>query len=271
MAIVNEGNVVLFGAGGPVGAAAISALKGHYTLRVTDLRPMTEIAVSPPQSPRAPIPEVLGPPHENRVVDITDYEQVLAACEGMDAAINVSVIRPHPVLAFQVNMVGAYNVAKACVACGIKRLIHTGPFHTSLDHNADYWHDFQLDADIPLHPGDDLYALTKYLGGHVTRVFAEREGLEVLAFVYTQFRSGEVLPEEYGRGAPPYTTSWEDTGAAFLCGLRAPEMPSPYENFFICARLPHDKYRPDKAKRLLGWEAKDRFEALYVRSSEVGD
>lgn len=271
MATVNEGNVVLFGAGGPVGAAAISALKDHYTLRVTDLRPMTEIAVSPPQSPRAPIPEVLGPPHENRVVDITDYAQVLAACEGMDAVINVSVVRPHPVLAFQVNMVGAYNVAKACVACGIKRLIHTGPFHISLDHNADYWHDFQLDADIPLHPGDDLYALTKFLGGHVTRVFAEREGLEVLTFVYTGFRPGEVLPEEHGRGVNPYSTSWEDTGTAFLYGLRAPEMPSPYENFFICARLPHDKYRPDKAKRLLGWEAKDRFEALYVRSSGVGD
>ena len=31
MATVNEGNVVLFGAGGPVGAAAISALKDHYT------------------------------------------------------------------------------------------------------------------------------------------------------------------------------------------------------------------------------------------------
>ena len=112
MATVNEGKVVLFGAGGPVGASAIAALKDHYALRVTDLRPMTAVAAAPPQSPRAPIPEVLGLPHENRVVDITDYAQVLAACEGMDAAINVSVIRPHPVLAFQVNMVGAYNVAK---------------------------------------------------------------------------------------------------------------------------------------------------------------
>ena len=216
MATVNEGKVVLFGAGGPVGASAIAALKDHYTLRVTDLRPMTEVAAAPPQSPRAPIPEVLGPPHENRVVDITDYAQVLAACEGMDAAINVSVVRPHPVLAFQVNMVGAYNVAKACVACGIKRLIHTGPFHTSLNHNADYWHDFQVEADIPLHPGDDLYAVSKYLGGHITRVFAEREGLEVLAFVYTHFRPREVLPEEQGQGVHPYTTSWEDTGEAFL-------------------------------------------------------
>ena len=204
MATVNEGKVVLFGAGGPVGAAAIVALKEHYTLRVTDLRPMTEVAAAPPQNPRAPIPEVLGPPHENRVVDITDYAQVLAACEGMDAAINVSVVRPHPVLAFQVNMVGAYNVAKACVACGIKRLIHTGPFHTSLGHNADYWNDFQVEADIPLHPGHDLYAVSKYLGGHITRVFAEREGLEVLAFIYTHFRPREVLPEEHGQGVHPY-------------------------------------------------------------------
>ena len=109
MATVNEGKVVLFGTGGPVGASAITSLKEHYTLRVTDLRPMTEVAAAPPQGPRAPIPEVLGPPHENRVVDITDYAQVLAACEGMDAAINVSVVRPHPVLAFQVNMVGAYK------------------------------------------------------------------------------------------------------------------------------------------------------------------
>ena len=152
-----------------------AALKGHYALRVTDLRPMTEVAAAPPQSPRAPIPEVLGPPHENRVVDITDYAQVLAACEGMDAAINVSVVRPHPVLAFQVNMVGAYNVAKACVACGIKRLIHTGPFHTSLNHNADYWHDFQVEADIPLHPGDDLYAAEQVSRGtHYARVCRAR-------------------------------------------------------------------------------------------------
>ena len=265
MATVNEGDVVLFGAGGPVGAAALASLKDHYTLRVTDLKPMEEVAAAPPQNPRSPIPEILEPPHENRVVDITDYEQVLAACEGMDAAINVSVLRSHPVLAFHVNTIGAYNVAKACVECGVKRLIHTGPFHTYMGHNADYWNDFQVDDNIPLHPGDDLYALTKYLGGHITRVFAEREGLEVLTFIYTAFRPAEVLPEERGKGLHPYTTSWEDTGEAFRYGLQAGAMPSPYENFFICARLPHDKYRPDKAKRLLGWEAKDAFEGLYTR------
>ena len=61
-------------------------------------------------------------------------------------------------------------------------------------------------------------------------------------------------------------------GEAFLYGLRAPEMSRPYEVFFICTRQPHRKYRVDKAKRLLGWEARDTFEELYrVPTTQPGD
>jgi len=265
MATVMDGKVLILGAGGPVGAAAIDALKDHYQLRVTDARPMAEAAEGPRQSPRAPLPELLGVPHENRVVDVSQYDQVLAAVEGMDAVINLTVLRPHPVLAFHVNEIGAYNVAKACVACGTKRLIHTGPFHSGLGYDSDWWNDFRVVDDIPIHPADDLYALTKYLGNDITRIFAEEHSLEVLTFLYCHFRPREILPEERGKGIHPYASSWEDTGEGFLYGLRAGAMPSPYETFFMCSRLPHDKYRPDKAKRLLGWEAKDTFEVLFSR------
>lgn len=268
MATVREGKVAIFGAGGPVGAMAIRTLKNDYTLRVTDVRPMEKVCREPSQQgPRAPVPELLEAPHENRVVDVTRYDQVLDVCRGMDAVVNLTVIRPHLARAFAVNMVGAYNVAKGAAACGVKRLIHTGPFHTTLGHGDDYWHDYQVRDDVPLHPGDDLYALTKYLGGHITRVFAERCGLEVLTFLYCGFRPGQVNDDEKGRGMSPFTVSWEDTGESLLYGLRAAEMPSPYEVFFICASTPHDKYRPDKAKLLLGWEAKDTFEELYRRRS----
>ncbi|MFH1571044.1 MAG: NAD(P)-dependent oxidoreductase, partial [Gemmatimonadota bacterium] len=209
-----------------------------------------------------------GPPHETQVVDVSRYDQVVEACRGMDAAINLTVVRPHPERAFMVNMVGAYNVARAAVEFGLKRLIHTGPFHTALNHNADYWHDHQLVDDIPLRPGDDLYALSKYLGWHITRVFAERHGLEVLAFLFCGFRPRQVLPDERGKGIGPFLTSWEDTGESFLYGLRAPQMPNPYEVFFICSNTPDRKHRVDKAKRLLGWEARDTFEDLYRTSSD---
>ena len=266
MATVKKGKVVIFGAGGPVGAAAIAALKDHYTLRVTDVKAMAEIAAAPsPQGPRAPVPELLGAPHENRVVDVGDYAQVRDACKGMQAAINLTVVRPHPVLAFTVNMVGAYNIAKAAAECGLKRLIHTGPYHSGLGHEADYWNDEKVSPEVPLHPGDDLYALTKYLGLQITDLLARERGLEVLTYLFCAFRPRKIEPEDLGTGIHPFATSWEDTGESFLYGLRAPKMPNPHEVFFICAGLPHGKYRVDKGERLLKWRAKDTFAELYTR------
>jgi nucleoside-diphosphate-sugar epimerase len=252
---ITEGNVTIFGAGGPVGAAAAQALREQYTLRLTDLRPIAEIAAEgKPQSPGAPLPEALAPPHECRVVDVTDYEQVREAARGMDALINCTVVRPDLVPAFHVNLIGAYNVARAAVEHGISRILHTGPFHTHLGHNADYWWDFDVPDEVPLRPGGDLYAASKYLGGEVMRVFAERHGLEVLTFLFCNFQPA-AADWRSGEGGP-FALAWEDTGSIFLHGLRAPTPPRPYEPFFITAAMPHGKYPPQKARRLLGWEAR---------------
>ncbi len=265
---VHEGTIAIFGAGGPVGAMAARALRDKYTLRLTDVRPIAEIAAeAQPQSPGAPLPEVLPPPHEARVVDVADYAQVLEAARGMDALIDVTVVRHHLAPAFHVNLIGAYHVAKAAVELGIRRIIHTGPLHTTLGHNADYWWDFDVSEDAPLRPGGDLYAMTKFLGGEVTRVFAERHGLEVITFLYCNFRPGAVPAVARGRGSGTFEVSWEDAGEAFRYGLRAPAPPRPYEPFFIAAPLPHGKFPPRKAERLLGWKARHTFEDLWTRNT----
>jgi nucleoside-diphosphate-sugar epimerase len=252
---VLEGRVAVFGAGGPVAAMAAKALQDHYTLRLTDARPLAEIASEgKPQSPGAPLPEPLPSPHECRVVDVTNYAQVLEAARGMDALINCSVVRHEREAAFRVNMVGAYHVAKAAVELGIRRLVHTGPFHTHLGHNADTWWDFDVPDDVPLHPGGDLYAVSKFLGGEVTRVFAEQHGLEVITLLFCNFLPAASPAWQNGHSGT-FAVSWEDTGPAFLHALRAPALARPYEPFFITADLPQGKYRPLKAKRLLGWEA----------------
>ena len=268
MPAVHSGNVAIFGAGGPVGCVATQALKDHYTLSLSDVRAIPEIAAEgKPQSPGAPLPEILPAPHTYRVVDITDYKQVLEAARGMDALVNVTVVRHFTGPAFGVNLIGAYNVAKAAVELGIRRIIHTGPFHPALDHNADYWWEHDLIDDVPLHPAGDRYALSKFLGGEVTRIFAEAHGLDVVTFLYCHFGPADGGSRPDGSGTHPFSTSWEDCGEAFLYGLRAPEMPRPYEPFFICSPLPHGKYRTDKARRLLGWEAKHDFRRLWIRSA----
>ncbi len=263
MANIDSGRVCIYGAGGPVAASAAQSLKNDYELRLTDLRDVKEILKGEPQSKGAPMPVVPEPPHEWRCVDVTDYEQVRAAAEGMDALINATVLRPDPVLAFHVNLIGAYNVMKAAVDCGITRIIHTGPRHTRLNHEGDYWYDFDIPDDAPLHPGSDLYALTKYLGGNVVRIFAEAHKLEVVTFLYCGFNPGDGGDLKDGSGIGPFFTSWEDTGEAFRYGLRATKLTQPYEVFDIVAKLPHGKFGPAKAERLLGWTPKHNFERLY--------
>lgn len=264
---MDTGRVCIFGAGGPVGAAAQAALEADYTLRLTDLKDVHDIvAEGEPQSAGAPMPTVPSPPHEWVTVDVSDYSQVLAAAEGMDALINVSVLRHTLAPAFHVNTIGAYNVMKAAVACGIKKVIHTGPRHTRLGFEGDYWPDHQVPDEAPLHPGSDLYALTKCLGGEIVQTFAEAHDMDVITFLYCAFRQGDGGGARDASGVGPFSIAWEDTGAPFLHGLRAGRMPSNYEVFDITAKLPHGKFGSSKAERLLGWKPKHNFERLYTKA-----
>jgi nucleoside-diphosphate-sugar epimerase len=258
--------ICLFGAGGPVGAAAAAALRDRYVLRLTDVRPIAEIArEARPQSPGAPLPVPLGPPHECRVVDVADYAQVLEAARDADILINLTVVRDDPALAFRVNLVGAYHVARAARALGIRRLIHTGPVFWQPGHEADYWYDFDVPDEAPVHAGTGLYLVTKALAEAAMRVMAEAPGLEILSLRFSSFRPGDGEDDMDNGVLRTCTVSWADTGRAFLRAVEAPEMPRRYEPFQICAPLPLGKYAPAKAERLLGWRARDTFGRLYRR------
>jgi nucleoside-diphosphate-sugar epimerase len=263
---VLQGKVALFGAAGPVAVTAADALRDHYTLRLCDVRLLAERTSA--QSPGAPLPGPVTAPHEERLVDITDYAQVLEASRGMDALINCTVVRPHLEAAFLVNTIGAYHVAKAAVELGIRRVIHSGPQLVIAEHQADYWHDFDVHDDVPERPGSNLYGLSKYLGSEIMRRFAEQHGLEVAAFVYAHFRPADRPEDADGSGLFAFTTAWEDTGGSFLAALRAPSaaFERPFELFHIASRLPHGKIGgSDKTQRLLGWVPEHDFARLWHR------
>jgi nucleoside-diphosphate-sugar epimerase len=262
--------IVLYGAGGPLGAVTTEALSHDHILRLTDVRPIAEIvAENKPQSLGAPFPRVLGPPHEMTVVDVTDPDQVLEAARGMDAIVNCTVVRPDPVLAFRVNTIGAYNVMHAAVACGIRRVVHTGPQEVTLPHPAGYWYDFDLPSNVPSRPGAQLYILSKYLGHEICRIFAEEYDLEVPTLLFSSFvNPSGPAPEPLGAFA--FSVSWEDAAQAMRQALRAPSFPHPLEVMHIVADLPHGKYRNDKAKELLKWQPRDRLESHWLRKFDDG-
>ncbi len=258
--------VVIYGAGGPLAAVTAEALARDHVLRLTDVRPLAEIvADNKPQSPGAPLPRLLDPPHETRVVDVTDTSQVIEAARGMDAIINCTVVRPDPVLAFRVNTIGAYNVMRAAVECGIRRVVHTGPQQVTLPYPAGYWYDFDLPSDVPSRPGANLYILTKFLGQEICRIFAEEYDLEVPALLFSSFVNPD-NPAPEPMGAFAFSVSWQDAGEAMRQALRAPSFQRPFEVFHVVADLPHGKYSNQKAKQLLHWQPRDRLEAHWTRS-----
>ncbi|HEX2036509.1 MAG TPA: NAD(P)-dependent oxidoreductase [Chloroflexota bacterium] len=258
-------NVVVFGAGGPLASATARVLAASYRLRLTDLRPLAEIAAEgKPQSPGAPLPQVFGPPHETRQVDVTDLEQVMRACEGMDAIVNCTVVRPHPVAAFLVNFLGAYNVMRAAVAHQIRRVVHTGPQLVAMDGPTGYWWDFDVPDDAPPRPGSGLYGHTKYLGQETVRLFAETYDLQVPVLLYSIFVNPETASPQAG-GVFPMTVSWEDAARAMHRALETPDLPSPFEIFHILTDLPHGKYSNLKARRILGWQPRDSLAHLWAR------
>lgn len=253
-------NVVIFGAGGPLAAATAPLLAPSYRLRLTDVRPMDEIIAAGPRGPGQPVPEVLGPPHETMPVDVTDLDQVLRACEGMDAIVNCTVVRPHPVDAFLVNTIGAYHVMRAAVAHRVRRVVHTGPLQVLNDRQAGYAWDFDIPDEAPPRPGAWLYLHTKYLGQEIVRRFAEQFDLEVPALLYCNF----VNPQTARGPINPMTVSWDDAGHAMRRAVEVPSLPTPFEIFHVLADLPHGKYSGEKAYRLLGWSPRDDLSHLWA-------
>ena len=257
-------NVVVFGAGGPVAADAAQHLKAKYTLRLTDLRPLEDIArEAKPQSEYAPLPVPLDTPHESRVVDVRNYAEVEAACEGMDAIVNCTVVRHDAEDAFHVNTWGAYNIARAAVKHNIRRLVHTGPQMVALTHEVGYWGDEEVPGNAPPRVGTHLYGHSKFLGQEILRVFAEFYGLEVPVLLYNIF----VAPDK-PFGMDHFAVSWRDSSRALCAALTVPSLPRPYELMNISADLPQGRFLTSRAEELLGWKPLDDLHQNWRTSGQ---
>jgi nucleoside-diphosphate-sugar epimerase len=240
-------NVLLLGASGMFGPYVIPFLEQHYDLRVTDIK-------RPPSPFRG----------EFMHVDVANRDQVMRAAEGMDAIINLSVLRHDRKLAFDVNTLGCYNMMEAAVAHGIRRVINTGP-HFTIAGNTYEVLDYRISPDIPPQPGTNLYAITKSLGQEICRIYSEHHDITVQTYLFYNFRDPEDL--QLGREVAPFAVSWQNAAEVFGPGLEIPleELPSKCEIFFVFTDMPHGKFTNDKVKRILGWQPKDDVSQVWTK------
>ncbi len=245
-------NVLLIGANGYLGPHVVKALAPHHRQRITDIKP-------PPEEIKQ---NYAG--HQFVRVDVTAADQVLRAAEGMDAIVNLAVVRADRLLAFGVNTLGCYHVMQAAAAHGIRRVINTGPHFTVAGPSYEGW-DFAIPPDVPPHPGTGLYPLSKSLGQEICRVMAEKHDIYVQEYLFYIFREPQGI--KAGSGGIPFVVSWADAAEVFRLGLEIElaKLPSRCEVFFILADLPQQKFLNEKAKRILGFAPKDDMTVLWRR------
>ncbi|MEO2003137.1 MAG: NAD(P)-dependent oxidoreductase, partial [Candidatus Poribacteria bacterium] len=219
--------VLVLGACGNIGPFVTPGLEDDYDLTLSDI-----------------IPHPDGRP--TITVDVTDYTQVRDAARGMDAIINLTVIRPDPEHSFHVNVRGALNTMKAAAEHNIRKVLHTGP---QLIRGARYDHEFDID-DPPHMPGTEYYGVTKHLSNEVCRTYARAYGITTLCFLFNGLGS---RPTERvtGRDFPPFTIVWEDLQQAYKLALDIESVPANYQEFDLHSYVAQGKYSIDKARRML--------------------
>lgn len=255
--------ITVYGAGGPMGVATTDSLMDRAFVRATDKFGLDVLEARPPQSAGAPVPHALPEPHEFVEVDVTDGAQVRAAAVGSDCLVNVSVLRQDVVLAFRVNMLGAWHVMQAAIAEGIRKVVHTGPALSIAPFPAAQW-DRALDGTQFLRGGDWVYLLSKLLGQEVVRLLAEEHGIAAPVLLWVGFTSPERLAESGPAPHPnDFCVTWADTGVAMRAAVDVASLPEPSPVINILAPSPTDRWTTDRARDLLGWEASDSLEPYW--------
>lgn len=247
-------NVLLIGANGYLGPHTVRALSPHHRLRITDIKPASAEIQK----------EFTG--HEFTNVDVTSFDQVTEAAEGMDAIVNLSVVRRDPMLAFRVNTLGCYNVMRAAVTHGIRRIINTGPHFTVAGPSYERL-DHAISPDVPPHPGTGLYPLTKSLGQEICRAFTLAHDVYVQEYLFYSFREASQIKP--GLGGVPFVVTWADAAEVFRLGLEIElaRLPTRCEVFFILADVPQGKFLNEKAKRVLGFAPKEDVSILWRKNA----
>jgi nucleoside-diphosphate-sugar epimerase len=236
-------HVLLLGAFGAIAPHITPELSRHYDLKLTDINPGAEGA-------------------NVSTVDVTAYDEVLEASRGMDAIMNWTVIRQERDGAFFVNVVGAWNVMRAAVELGIRKVVHTGPQCI----RSHYDHDFGVE-DVPRAPGTWQYGLTKMLSYEICRIYARRYGIQTVCYVFNGLQpkpEGEQSEKDF----PPMTIVYDDLAHACQLALDIESVPDNYQEFNMLSYEGHGKYNVDKARRILGFEPLEKWEGYFKRKAD---
>jgi uronate dehydrogenase len=162
--------ILITGAAGDVGSHLRRELAGRYALRLSDIRPIPDLA----------------PGEEFVRGDCASLRDMLRVTPGVDAIVHLggfSVEGPWEVI-LRANIVGAYQVFEAARRNGVRRVVFASSNHAV----GFYDRDETIDHRVYPRP-DSRYGVSKVFGEALGSLYAYRYGMEVVCM-----RIGNVNP-----------------------------------------------------------------------------
>ncbi len=192
--------VLITGAAGDVGTHLRRELAGRYKLRVSDIKPVKDLAKG-----------------EKFVrADVSKLPDMLRATRGVDALVHLGAwpVEGDWPLILSSNIIGAYNGFEAARRNGVKRVVFASSNHAVGFYRRDETID-HLAAPKP----DSRYGVSKAFGEALGALYAHKYGLGVLAI-----RIGNVNPEPLDKRRLAIWVSPRDIAQLVSIGIDHPDV-----------------------------------------------
>jgi uronate dehydrogenase len=236
--------VLITGAAGYVGRRLSRGLETEHDLRLGDLN-------VPDADPR-------------RVrLDVTRFEEVAAAMQGVEAVIHLAVASGHEgdyeddafnQLRFDVNVKGTWNVLEAARRAAVRRFVFTSSLMAVWGYAAPQW----VPGDAPPRPVG-TYALTKQIGESMCEYQARSHGLSVVCLRIPK-PIDPADPAWRGGRVRPQWLAFPDLIQAYRLALRAPDIG--FEIVTVVGESSRRRWDLSRAETVLGYRPTIRLEDL---------
>jgi len=237
--------VLITGAAGNVGKSLALSLKDRYDLRLHYNRTM-------PDNP--PVTDVVR-------ADISDYDAIAPALEGMDAVVHMAADSSTQATWESVrdrNLIGAYNVFEAARRAGVPKIIFATTNHVMGMYDRDQ--QWPIYANQPVRP-DSLYGVSKAYGEALGRFYSDQHGLSVICL-----RIGWFLPHPHNEIARWMWLSERD-GAQVT--WRAIESDLRFGIFYAISANSRRHWDITDTMNALGYRPEDDAEHYYAAHPEA--
>ncbi|MVN86427.1 NAD-dependent epimerase/dehydratase family protein [Deinococcus sp. HMF7620] len=240
--------ILITGAAGEVGTALREQLRdflpaGDYTLRLSDHRDLGEAGAG----------EELAP------ADLTDFDAVLKAMQGVDAVIHLGgIANEHSYERIRdVNVDGTYHVLEAARQAGVRRVAFASSIHT-----VGFYPREPIGPEVPVRP-DTFYGVSKVFGEALGRMYFDRYNLE---FVSVRICSFQAQPKD-----ARHLSTWlspRDAAQLFARAVTAPDV-----GFLVVAGISGNtrRWMTPEGWDVLGYAPQDDAEAYAAEVEHLHD